>query len=96
MLSVSLRLIAWEKFNCVGDFGVTEFAELVLARAISNAIVSRSFRLNRTLMQQEQLDISITDNFTSWYSCKDQLPYESSSCSKFWQTYYTVNGTTAC
>jgi hypothetical protein len=96
MLSAPIRLIAWEKLNCIGDFGVTAFTDSVLARNISNAIVSRSFRLNRTLIQQEQLDISITNNVTSWFSNKDQLSYESSSCSNFWQTYYAVNGTTSC
>ncbi|KAJ6027402.1 hypothetical protein N7460_012219 [Penicillium canescens] len=95
-LSAPLQLIAWTQLNCKGDFGVTQFTDSVLARNISNGYVSRSFQLNRTLTHQEQLDISVTDNFTSWYSNKDQLSYESSSCSSFWQTYYAMNGSTSC
>ncbi|OGE46910.1 hypothetical protein PENARI_c091G01411 [Penicillium arizonense] len=95
-LFAPLQLIAWTQLNCTGDFGVTQFTDSVLARNISNAYISRSLQLNRSLTQQEQLDISVTSNFNSWYSNKDQLYYNSASCSNFWQTYYAVNGTTAC
>jgi len=80
MLFAPLQLIAWEKLNCTGNSGFTQFTNPVLARNISNALIYRSFKLSRTLVDQEQLDVSVTNNFTSWYSDKDQLSYESSSC----------------
>lgn len=96
MRSSPLQLIAWENLNCTGDFGATHFTDSVLARNISNSLVSRRFKLSCALADQEQLDRSVTKNFTPWYSNKDQLLYESSSCSKFWQTFYAVNGSTVC
>jgi hypothetical protein len=37
---------------------------------------SRSFRLNRTLEAQEQLDLSVTNDYGTWYANKDQLIVE--------------------
>jgi hypothetical protein len=83
VLSAPLQLTAWIKLNCTGKFGVKQFKNPVLARNISNALISRSFKRSRALVDQEQLDISVTGNFTSWYSDEDQLSYESSSCTNF-------------
>ncbi|RDH26893.1 hypothetical protein BDQ94DRAFT_164089 [Aspergillus welwitschiae] len=91
-----LELFAWDKPNCRGTISWTIFDEISFARNISNFFVAHSFRLNRTLERQEQLDISVTSNFATWYSDKDQLSYNSSSCTTFWQSYYAINGSIAC
>lgn len=63
---------------------------------MSTALVTRSFRLNRTLEEQEQLDISVTDDYSSWYPDKELGLHNSSSCTTFLQSYYATNGSTAC
>jgi len=95
-LFAPLRLEAWEQSNCHGTLGITVFSDGVFSRNISNYQVSRSFSLNRTLEGQEQLDISVTKDFDSWYSDKDQLSMNSSSCTQFWQSYYAINGSNTC
>ena len=95
-LHVPLQLEAWDQQNCQGNSAWTKFDNHVLARNLSNAQVSHSFKLNRTLEGKEQLDISVTNRFNSWYPDKDQLSANSSSCTNFWQSYYATNGSTAC
>ncbi|KAJ5858071.1 hypothetical protein N7455_008965 [Penicillium solitum] len=95
-LSAPLLLTAWETSNCKGNPGYTQFSDSVVARNISNYGIFRSFQLNRTLTGQEQLDISVTDDYATWYPDKDQLAYNSSSCTNFWQSYYAINGSTTC
>ncbi|KAJ5661402.1 uncharacterized protein N7477_009018 [Penicillium maclennaniae] len=85
-LDAPLQLQAWTHPNCQGNRSAwTSFDDSVLARNISNLFIARSFRLNRTLVAQEQLDISVTNNYSTWYPDKDQLSYDSSSCTDFWQ-----------
>jgi hypothetical protein len=89
-------LYAWNTSNCTGTHTWTEFSDTVLARNISNWQISRSFKLSRPLQGQEQLDLSEATNVSSWYHNADQLSYNSSSCTRFLQTYYASNGTTTC
>ncbi|KAJ5982325.1 hypothetical protein N7451_012425 [Penicillium sp. IBT 35674x] len=95
-LAAPLQLQAWTLPNCRDEPAWAYFDNGVLARNISNWYISRSFQLNRTLVAQEQLDISVINNYSTWYPDKDQLSYDSSSCTAFWQSYYAHNGTTAC
>lgn len=95
-LYAPLQLEAWDQLNCQGNKGITVFSNQALSRNISNCQISRSFKLNRTLEGQEQLDISTTREFSSWYPNKDQLSVNSSSCTEFWQSYYAVNSSTVC
>ncbi|KAJ5111806.1 hypothetical protein NUU61_001436 [Penicillium alfredii] len=95
-LSAPLQLNAWDGPNCQGVLAWTTFTDSVFARNISNFQVCRSFRLNRTLRGQEQLDISVANDRSAWYPNKDQLSANSSSCTDFWQSYYATNGSTAC
>ncbi|KAE8155413.1 hypothetical protein BDV40DRAFT_294341 [Aspergillus tamarii] len=95
-LRAPLRLDAWDSPNCQGNPAFTVFSDAVLSRNISNIQVSRSFKLNRTLEGQEQLDISITNDLITWRPNQDQLSPNSSSCTTFWQTYYASNGSKEC
>ncbi|CDM31713.1 unnamed protein product [Penicillium roqueforti FM164] len=65
MLSAPIQHIGWTKLNSTGDPSVTEFINSVQAQNLPNARILRSFQLNRTLTQQEQLDISVMSNLTS-------------------------------
>ncbi|KAJ5454900.1 hypothetical protein N7530_011442 [Penicillium desertorum] len=66
-LSSSLKIETWDGLDCQGaGAGFTEFNTSVLALNISNYFVSRSFRLNRTLEGQEQLDLSVTNDHANW------------------------------
>ena len=96
-LSSPLKIDTWDGLNCQGaGLAYTEFNDSVLALNVSNFFVSRSFRLNRTLQGQEQLDLSVTNDYATWYHNKDQLSPNSSSCTNFWNSFYAVNGSTAC
>jgi hypothetical protein len=96
-LSSPLKIETWKGQDCQGAGACfTIFNDSVLALNISNVFVSRSFRLNRTLEGQEQLDLSVTNDYATWYSDKDQLSPNSSSCTEFWRSYYAANGSTAC
>lgn len=95
-LYAPLHLLAWARPDCQGSPAWTDFDDISFARNVSNIFVARSFRLNRTLEGQEQLDISVTSNYSTWYPDKDQMSYNSSSCTAFWQSYYASNGSTAC
>lgn len=86
-LYAPLQLEAWDQQNCQGNTAWTKFDNHVLAQNLSNAQVSHSFKLNRTLEGKEQLEISVTNRFNSWYPDKDQLSANSSSCTNFWQSY---------
>ncbi|RDH38295.1 hypothetical protein BDQ94DRAFT_156325 [Aspergillus welwitschiae] len=91
-----IHLEAWAGPNCQGETAYTHFTDSYYGRNLSNALVSRSFKLSRALHGKEQLDISVTRNFDTWYADKDQLSRNDSSCQIFVQTYYAVNGSTAC
>ncbi|KAJ6118929.1 hypothetical protein N7471_013549 [Penicillium samsonianum] len=64
ILSAPFQLIASGKPNCTRD-SMSQFADSVLARNISNALISHSLQLNRTWLDQEQLDLSMD------YNCSD-------------------------
>ncbi|KAH2761560.1 hypothetical protein KXW10_000382 [Aspergillus fumigatus] len=53
-------IIAWTEPNCQGIAASTIFNGSTLAKNISNVCLARSFQLLRPLRNQEQLDISIT------------------------------------
>lgn len=91
-----IHLEAWAEPNCQGGETAITFTANFLGRNISNALVSRSFKLSRALHGKEQLDISVTGDFDTWYADKDQFSMNDSSCQVFVQTYYAVNGSTAC
>ncbi|KAJ1708884.1 hypothetical protein NYO67_8961 [Aspergillus flavus] len=95
-LYTPLKLLAWDRPGCQGSLAWTIFDDTGFARNISNLFVARSFRLNRTLESQEQLDISVTSSVSTWYPNKDQMSYNSSSCTTFWQSYNAGNGSTEC
>jgi hypothetical protein len=78
-----LRLRAWTESNCQGEIAFTTFNNISFARNISNAYVSRSFKISRPLQGQEQLDISVARELETWFSNKDQLSFNSSSCDHF-------------
>lgn len=40
---------------------------------MSTLLVSRSFRLNRTLEEQGQLDISTTNDYSTWHSIRSKI-----------------------
>lgn len=91
-----LRLRAWTESNCQGEIAFTTFDNISFARNISNAYVSRSFKISRPLQGQEQLDISVARELETWFSDKDQLSSNSSSCDHFQQSYFAFNGSTDC
>jgi hypothetical protein len=92
-----ITLWAWAKPNCNGSWqGVTVFDTTNFARNLSNFVVSRSFKISRPLKGQEQLDISLATDLSSWYHNKDQLSRNSSSCNSFKNSYFAWNGTTDC
>jgi hypothetical protein len=51
---------------------------------------------SRPLQGKEQLDISVTREFETRISDKDQLSFNSSSCEQFQQSYSAFNGSTDC
>jgi hypothetical protein len=63
---------------------------------MSNIVIARSFRLNRTLENQEQLDISVASNFAAWYPDRYEYSHNGFSCTNFLQSYYAMNGSTSC
>jgi hypothetical protein len=75
---------------------ITTFDKIGFARNVSNAHVSRSFTLSRPLQGQEQLDISVARVLETWFSNKDHLSFNSSSCDHFQQSYFALNGSTGC
>lgn len=77
-----LHLRAWTESNCQGKIAFTTFNN------ISFAYLSRSFKLCRPLQGQKQLDISVTGEFETWFSDKDQLFYQ------FQQSDSAFNGST--
>jgi hypothetical protein len=93
-----LMLKTWDKPNCEGNnIGISQsFKGCFLNHNLSNYFISQSFRLSRPLQDQEQLDLSSTHNFGSWYHNKDQYSVNSSSCTHFLLSYNAVNGSTAC
>ena len=91
-----IELHAWDRPNCEGQMAFTVFDSIKFARNLSNYAVSRSFRLSRPPNGQEQLDLSLAADLSSWYSDKDQLSQNSSSCNSFKQSYFASNGTTQC
>ncbi|OJZ79687.1 hypothetical protein ASPFODRAFT_54812 [Aspergillus luchuensis CBS 106.47] len=87
---------AWAEPNCQGGDTAITFTDNFYGRSLSIVLVSRSFKLSRALQGEEQLDISVTRNFDTWYADKDQFSMNDSSCQTLVQTYYAVNGSTAC
>ena len=63
---------------------------------MSNIVISHSFRLNRTLEKQEQLNVSIASKFTSWHPANYAYSHNGSPCTNFSQSYYAMNGSTSC
>ncbi|KAF2995449.1 hypothetical protein E8E15_000028, partial [Penicillium rubens] len=87
-LSAPLLLDAWKAPNCPGNSDAqTEFtfAHPFIGQNMSNIVIARSFRLNRTLENQEQLDISVASNFAAWYP--DRLRLEISVIELITATY---------
>jgi hypothetical protein len=95
-----VKLIAWEESDSQGKkFSISLFDNIGFAQNLSNAFVSRSFKLSRPLQCQEQLDISVTRELDTWFPNKDQvdqLSFDSPSCDHFLQSYSALNGSAEC
>lgn len=87
-------IIAWTEPNCKGIAASTIFNGSTLAKNISNVCLARSFQLLRPLQNQEQLDISITQEPSLWYPSESGV--NSLSCTCFIQSYFAVNGSGSC
>lgn len=95
-LSRPLRIYGWDNLNCRGKMAFTDFDGITLSKNTSTHYLIRSFMLSRALQGQEQLDISITSDLSSWYPEKDHLARNSSSCNIFLQSYFANNGSDIC
>ena len=98
-ISAPLLLDAWEAPNCPGESDAQTdftFAHPFIGQNMSNIIIARSFRLNRTLDNQEQFDISVASNSAAWHPDKYEYSHNGSSCTNFLQSYYAINGSTSC
>ncbi|KAL4912618.1 hypothetical protein BDW62DRAFT_216220 [Aspergillus aurantiobrunneus] len=89
-------IMLWTEPDCQGIPASTIFNETNLAKNISNACLSRSFKLFRPLQGYEQLDISISQQLGSWYPYEDQLSVHSLPCTSFIQSYFPINGSNHC
>ncbi|OQE68330.1 hypothetical protein PENNAL_c0155G02305, partial [Penicillium nalgiovense] len=88
-LSSPLKIETWVGPHCQGAGGCfTIFNDSVLALNLSNFSISRSFRLNRTLEAQEQLGLSVTNDYGTCYyavngstACHNTSPF---TCHRLW------------
>lgn len=87
-------IITFTEPNCQGIAALTIFNGTTLSKNISNACLSQSFELLRPLQDQEQLDISITQDLDLWY--EGQSSMKSLSCTSFIQSYFPVNKSEGC
>jgi hypothetical protein len=60
-------ILEWAEGNCPGEITYATFDNVSFARDISNVYVSRSFMLSSPLQGLEQLDISVTCEFETWF-----------------------------
>jgi hypothetical protein len=91
---LGLKLDAWLERDCVGKSGGSTFPEqgATPGTNVSNWGIFQSLRLNRSLTDQEQLDISVASDLSTWYSNKDQF----ASCNIFLQTFTALNDLNIC
>ncbi|OJZ79880.1 hypothetical protein ASPFODRAFT_518641 [Aspergillus luchuensis CBS 106.47] len=78
-----IHLEAWAEPNCQGGETAITFTDNFYGRNLLNALISRSSKLSRALLGKEQLDISVTRNFDTWYADKDQFSMNDSSSQIF-------------
>lgn len=92
-----ITLYAWPKPNCEGERAQTQFDFVTFTKNNSNFYPSRSFKLSRPLEGQEQLDLSLAINLTSWNSTKSlALKSPNPACDSFERTYFAWNGSADC
>jgi hypothetical protein len=93
----SITLYAWTMPNCKGEWAQTEFDSVTFTKNNSNFYLSRSFKLSRPLEGQEQLDLSLAIDLSSWNSTKSlALKSPNPACDSFEQTYFALNGSADC
>ena len=94
-----MLLTAWTDTDCLGNSsGSSTFPDHASIRElnVSNFDVYQSLRLNRSLLGQEQLDISVASDLDNWYSNKDQYSVSSASCDIFLMSFTTQSNLTRC
>ncbi|KAL2795478.1 hypothetical protein BJX66DRAFT_301705 [Aspergillus keveii] len=92
-----ITLYAWMMPNCKGEWAQTEFDSVTFTKNNSNFYLSRSFKLSRPLEGQEQLDLSLAIDLSSWNSTKSlALKSPNPACDSFEQTYFALNGSADC
>ena len=83
--------------NCTGLAGHSTFIyPNPVEFNVSNSRIVQSLQLNRSLMDQEQLDLSLASNLSSWYANKDQYSSHSASCNIFLKTFTALDNVTTC
>lgn len=83
-----LIMCAWEHPECEGH-GECIDLRMDLGLNMSSSRLSHSFTLKRALIGPEQLDISITDNPSTWYPLKNDGLSDNPSCTDFVISYDT-------
>lgn len=89
-------IITWTEPDCQGVAASTIFNGSTMFKNMTNACLSRSFKLLRPLQGQEQLDISIAQEPDLRHSYDHQSFMNDLSCTSFIQSYFPVNETEGC